>query len=135
MGKACLKIDLLVKTSLHRRSMEVRRSQLWAPGTTRSQFSNFTWDILGDPGEVRRVASGARAERKFSSTSKRAPGCRLSPSNFHKFKRMPAPGWAQKMQGHPMDLFLKISVLQANFYWLGDLDKIICPWKLENCGV
>ena len=39
-----------------------------------------------------------------------------------------------------MDLFLKISVLQANFCWLGDLDKIICPWKesdagkLENCG-
>ena len=37
-------------------------------------------------------------------------------------------------QRHPMDLFLKISVLQANFCWLGDLDKIICPWKLENCG-
>jgi len=42
--------------------------------------------------------------------------------------------------GHPMDLFLKISVLQADFCWLGDLDKIICPWKesdagkLENCG-
>ena len=34
-------------------------------------------------------------------------------------------------QGHPMYLFL---VLQANFCWLGDLDKIICPWKLENCG-
>ena len=34
----------------------------------------------------------------------------------------------------PMDLFLKISVLHANFCWLGDLDKIICPWKLENCG-
>ena len=37
-------------------------------------------------------------------------------------------------QGHSMDLFLKISVLQANFCWLGDLDKITCPWKLENCG-
>ena len=34
-----------------------------------------------------------------------------------------------KMQGHPLDLFLKISVLQANFRWLGDLEKIICPWK------
>ena len=31
-GKAYLKIDLLVKTPLHRRSMEVRRSGLWAPG-------------------------------------------------------------------------------------------------------
>ena len=27
-----------------------------------------------------------------------------------------------------MDLFLKISVLQANFCLLGDLEKIICPW-------
>ena len=26
-------------------------------------------------------------------------------------------------QGHPMDPFLKISVLQANFCWLGDLGK------------
>ena len=39
----------------------------------------------------------------------------------------------EQIQGHPMDLFLKISVLQANFCWLGDLEKI-CPWKLENCG-
>ena len=31
MGKAYLKINLLVKTPLHRRSMEVRRSGLWAP--------------------------------------------------------------------------------------------------------
>ena len=28
-----------------------------------------------------------------------------------------------------MDLFLLISVLQAIFLWLGDLEKIICPWK------
>ena len=33
------------------------------------------------------------------------------------------------VQGHPMDLFLKISVLQANFCWVGDLGKIICPWR------
>ena len=32
-------------------------------------------------------------------------------------------------QGHPMDLLLKISFLQANFCWLGDLGEIICPWK------
>ena len=31
-GKAYLKINLLVKTPLHRHSMEVRRSGLWAPG-------------------------------------------------------------------------------------------------------
>ena len=31
-GKAYLKINLLVETPLHRPSMEVRRSGLWAPG-------------------------------------------------------------------------------------------------------
>ena len=36
------------------------------------------------------------------------------------------------MQGHTTDLLLKISVLQANFGWLGDLGEIICPWK-EGC--
>ena len=29
------------------------------------------------------------------------------------------------IQGHPMDLFLKISVLQAHFCWLGDVEEII----------
>ena len=29
------------------------------------------------------------------------------------------------LQGHPMDLFLKISVLQAHFCWLGDVKEII----------
>ena len=28
-------------------------------------------------------------------------------------------------QGHPMNLFLKIFILQANFCWLGDLEKNI----------
>ena len=31
----------------------------------------------------------------------------------------------ESMQGHPMDLFLKISVLQAHFCWLGDVEEII----------
>ena len=43
------------------------------------------------------VGSAERARRKFSSTGERAPGYRLSPSYFQKFKRMPAPDWAQKM--------------------------------------
>ena len=43
------------------------------------------------------VGSGEKARRKFSSTDERAPGYRLSPSYFQKFKRMPAPDWAQKM--------------------------------------
>ena len=29
-------------------------------------------------------------------------------------------------QGHPMDLFLLISVLHANFYWMGVLGKMMC---------
>ena len=37
-------------------------------------------------------------------------------------------------QGHPMDLFPKISVLQAKFSWLGNLEKLICPWKESVAG-
>ena len=43
------------------------------------------------------VGSGEKARRKFSSTGERAPGYRLSPNYFQKFKRMLAPDWAQKM--------------------------------------
>ena len=43
------------------------------------------------------VGSGKKAGRKFSSKGERAPGYRLSPNYFQKFKRMPAPDWAQKM--------------------------------------
>ena len=32
-------------------------------------------------------------------------------------------------QRHPMDLLHKMSVRKANFCWLGDLEKMICPWK------
>ena len=32
---------------------------------------------------------------------------------------------ATSFQGHPVDLFLKISVLQAHFCWLGDVKEII----------
>ena len=35
--------------------------------------------------------------RKILSAGERAPGYRLSPNYFQKFKRMPAPDWAQKM--------------------------------------
>ena len=46
----------------------------------------------------RSVGSGEKAGRKFSGTGKRAPaGYRLSPNYVQKFKRMPAPDWAQKM--------------------------------------
>ena len=43
------------------------------------------------------VGSGEKAGRKFSSAGERAPGYRLSPSYFQKFKRMPAPDWAKNM--------------------------------------
>ena len=39
-----------------------------------------------------------------------------------------------KLQGHPMDLSLKISVLQANFCWLRDFEEVICPWKESVAG-
>ena len=42
------------------------------------------------------VGSRRKARRKFSSKGERAPGYRLAPNHFQKFKRMPAPDWAQK---------------------------------------
>lgn len=33
-----------------------------------------------------------------------------------------------------MDLFLKLSVLQANFCLLGDVEEMICPWKDSVAG-
>ena len=38
-------------------------------------------------------------------------------------------------QGHPMDLLLKLSVLQANFCLLGDLQQTICPRKESVAGI
>ena len=49
----------------------------------------------GDPGAVGRV--GRRGGTKVFITGERAPGYRLSPNRFQKFKRMPAPDWAQKI--------------------------------------
>ena len=51
--------------------------------------------ILGDPGAVSRV--GRKGGTKVFITGERAPGYRLSTDHFQKFKRMPAPDWAQKM--------------------------------------
>ena len=36
--------------------------------------------------------------------------------------------------GRPMDLFLKISLLQAIVCSLGDVEKVICPWKESVAG-
>lgn len=35
--------------------------------------------------------------------------------------------------GYPMNLFLKMSVLQANFCWLGDVKEVI--WKESVAGI
>ena len=43
------------------------------------------------------VRSVEKARRTFSCTGERAPGYRLSPNYFQKFKRMTAPDWAQKI--------------------------------------
>ena len=50
--------------------------------------------ILGDPGAVSRV--GRKGGTKVFITGERAPGYRLSPNYFQKFKRMPVSDWAQK---------------------------------------
>ena len=51
--------------------------------------------IIGDPGAVSRV--GRKGGTKVFITVERAPGYRLSPDHFQKFKRMPAPDRAQKI--------------------------------------
>ena len=38
------------------------------------------------------------------------------------------------IQGHPMDLFLEISVLRAHFCWLGDVEEIIVLGKKVLLG-
>ena len=54
-------------------------------------------DVSSSETQGQWVGSGEKAGRKFSSMGKRAPGYRLSPNYFQKFKRIPAPDWAQKM--------------------------------------
>ena len=55
------------------------------------------WDpsILGDPGGVSGV--GRKGGMKVFKYGRKSPRYWLSPSHFQKFKRMPAPDWAQKM--------------------------------------
>ena len=42
-------------------------------------------------------------------------------------------GWKRKTCPR-YSLFLKLSVFLANFCWLGDLEKLICPWKERVAG-
>ena len=39
-----------------------------------------------------------------------------------------------KFQGHPLDFHCRISVLQANSYWLEDMEVMKCPWKESGIG-
>ena len=39
-----------------------------------------------------------------------------------------------KIYGHPMDLFLKISVVKVNFCCLGGVEEITCPWMESVAG-
>ena len=55
------------------------------------------WNRPSSETQGQSVGSRGKARRKFSSAGKRAPGYRLSPNYFQKFKQMPAPDWAQKM--------------------------------------
>ena len=65
----------------------------------RTSMQIFTLVVRSPPSETQgqSVGSGEKAERKFSSKGGRAPGYRLSPEHFQKFKQIPAPHWAQKM--------------------------------------
>ena len=56
-----------------------------------------TCELTSSENQGQSVGSGEKEGRMFSSTGERAPGYRLSPNYFKKFKRMPAPDWAQKM--------------------------------------
>ena len=57
-------------------------------------WTGLNWDILGDPGAVSRIErKGGTKVFKYGRKSR----YRLSPKYFQKFKRMPAPDWAQKM--------------------------------------
>ena len=63
---------------------------LWPARLTRSLVCP-SWETQGQS-----VGLGEKARRKFFSSGEGAPGYRLSPDHFQKFKRMPAPDWAQK---------------------------------------
>ena len=61
---------------------------------------NFFWVLQSSPSsetQGQSVRSGEKTGREFSGKGGRAPGYRLSPDHFQKFKRMSAPDWAQKM--------------------------------------
>ena len=71
------------------------RSRLNDPN--RIRLPDATDDISSSETQGQSVGSGGKAGRMFSSKDGIAPGYRLSPDHFQKFKRMLALDWAQKM--------------------------------------
>ena len=77
---------------LHKVATTTRKPALRFAGT-----SFFAGISQSSETQGQSVGSGENTGRKFSSTGERTPGYRLSPNYFQKFKRIPAPDWAQKM--------------------------------------
>ena len=81
------------------------------------------------------VGSGEKAGRKFSSTGERAPGYRLSSNYFQKFKRMPAPDWAQKTLCNIVPNRRTVST--EFFTWIRTrrlLSRHTCPVRSPSCA-
>ena len=76
---------MLSRSIIHERSPNFQRSKFETVGHFPSSET-----------QGRSVGPGEKAGRKFSSTGERASGYRLLTNRFQKFKRMPAPDWAQK---------------------------------------
>ena len=76
---------------LHKVATTTRKPALRFAGT-----SFFAGISQSSETQGQSVGSGENTGRKFSSTGERTPGYRLSPNYFQKFKRIPAPDWAQK---------------------------------------
>ena len=84
------------------------------------------------------VGSGEKAGRTFSSMGEWAPGYRLFPNYFPKFKRMPAPNWAQKMlciivpirwtvpHHNLLNIWNEFQLINKSCFYFE-------PWALLNC--
>ena len=73
--------------------MNLRRC-LYVETSSLRLFSVAMWGPSSET-QGQLVGSGEKVGWKFSSTGKRAPGYRLSPNYFQKFKQMPAPDRAK----------------------------------------
>ena len=70
------------------------------PREKKASEASFIDEVARSPSsetQGQSVGSGEKARRKFSTVDERAPGYRLSQNYFQKFKRTPAPNWAQKL--------------------------------------